>query len=57
MATLAGGHAPDMQAWEQSNRHFHHLILAPCTMPRLMRSIDDFHAASARFLLWGGRTE
>lgn len=56
-ATRAGDHAPDVQGWEKANRRFHRLILEPCAMPRLMRSIDDLHAASARFLFSGWRAE
>ncbi|MFB2552845.1 GntR family transcriptional regulator [Ensifer soli] len=56
-ATRAGDRAGDMQAWEEANRAFHRLILAPCAMPRLLAAIDDLHAASARFLLTGWRAE
>lgn len=40
----------DIQAWDAANRHFHRLLLAPCAMPRLMATIDDLQAASARYL-------
>ncbi|MDI4663476.1 GntR family transcriptional regulator [Xanthobacter autotrophicus] len=40
----------DTRAWEEANRHFHRLILSPCGMPRLLATIDDLHAASARYL-------
>ncbi|MDP2699376.1 GntR family transcriptional regulator [Thalassospira sp.] len=53
----AGENAPDVRAWEEANRAFHRLILAPCGMPRLMTAIDDLHAASARFLFSGFRME
>jgi DNA-binding GntR family transcriptional regulator len=56
-ATRAGDQARDVQAWEEANRRFHRLILAPCGMPRLMRTIDDLHAVSARFLFSGWRAE
>ncbi|MDS9469348.1 GntR family transcriptional regulator [Paracoccus sp. MBLB3053] len=56
-ATSAGDKAGDVQAWEEANRKFHRLILEPCRMPRLLRSIDDLHAASARFLFSGWRAE
>lgn len=49
--------APDVQAWEEANRSFHRLILAPSNMPRLLKTIDDLHATSARFLLSGWRSE
>lgn len=56
-ATRAGDHAGDVQAWEEANRKFHRLILAPCGMPRLLRAIDDLHTASSRFLFFGWRSE
>jgi DNA-binding GntR family transcriptional regulator len=62
-ATREGDAAADVQAWEDANRRFHRLILAPCSMGRLLASIDDLHAASARFLIsawrsgWEKRTD
>ncbi|MEO3435268.1 GntR family transcriptional regulator [Inquilinus sp. CAU 1745] len=56
-ATSAGDRAGDVETWEGANRRFHRLILTPCAMPRLLRSIDDLHTASARFLFSGWRAE
>lgn len=56
-ATRIGEKAPDMEAWEQANRAFHRLVLTPCGMPRLLKTIDDLHSASARFLFSGWRAE
>jgi DNA-binding GntR family transcriptional regulator len=62
-ATREGDAAADVHAWEEANRRFHTLILAPCNMSRLLASIDDLHAASARFLFsawrsgWEKRTD
>jgi len=62
-ATREGDAAADVRAWEEANRRFHRLILAPCGMARLLASIDDLHAASARFLFsawqsgWEKRTD
>ncbi|ASM70974.1 MULTISPECIES: GntR family transcriptional regulator [Roseobacteraceae] len=56
-ATRAGDHAGDVQAWEEANRRFHRLLLTPCEMPRLLRTIDDLHIASARFLFSDWRAE
>lgn len=56
-ATRAADRAADAQSWEDANRAFHRLILAPCRMPRLLRAIDDLQAASARFLFSGWRAE
>ncbi|WP_414896728.1 GntR family transcriptional regulator [Rhodovulum sp. YEN HP10] len=56
-ATRAGDRARDMQNWDAANRRFHRSILAPCGMPRLLRSIEDLHSASTRFLMSGWRAE
>ncbi|BCP55302.1 GntR family transcriptional regulator [Kaistia sp. 32K] len=62
-ATKAGDNSRDVRSWEEANRRFHQLILSPCGMPRLLASIDDLHAASARFLFaawrsdWESRTD
>lgn len=44
----------DLIVWEETNRRFHRALVTPCNMPRLLRSIDDLHQASARFLLAAG---
>ncbi|KQZ49007.1 GntR family transcriptional regulator [Rhizobium sp. Root149] len=49
-AIRAGDVSKDVRSWEEANRLFHRTILAPCGMPRLLATIDDLHAASARFL-------
>jgi DNA-binding GntR family transcriptional regulator len=56
-ATRAGDKSRDVRSWEEANRRFHRLILAPCGMPRLLRTIDDLHAASARFLFAAWRSD
>ncbi|WP_337268677.1 GntR family transcriptional regulator [Oryzifoliimicrobium ureilyticus] len=56
-ANKAGDRAPDVHAWEEANRRFHRIILTPCGMPRLLKSIDDLQTASARFLFSGWRAE
>lgn len=56
-ANLACDKARNVEAWEEANRAFHRLIIAPCAMPRLLKSIDDLHTASARFLFSGWRAE
>jgi DNA-binding GntR family transcriptional regulator len=56
-ATQAGDKAADVQTWEEANRSFHRLILAPCGMPRLLKTIDDLQMASARLLFSGWRAE
>ncbi|QCI63007.1 GntR family transcriptional regulator [Phreatobacter stygius] len=56
-ATRAGDKSRDVRSWEEANRSFHRLILAPCGMPRLLAAIDDLHAASARFLFATWRSD
>ena len=56
-ANRIGDKAGDVHAWEEANRAFHRLILTPCAMPRLLKTIEDLHTASARFLLSGWRAE
>ncbi|RWC89491.1 MAG: GntR family transcriptional regulator [Mesorhizobium sp.] len=56
-ATKAGDKSRDVRSWEVANRAFHRLILAPCGMSRLLATIDDLHAASARFLFAAWRSE
>lgn len=62
-ATVAADTSRDVRSWEAANRAFHRLLLSPCGMPRLLASIDDLHAASARFLFsawrssWEARTD
>ncbi len=61
--TRHGDDASNVRDWEAANRRFHSLILMPCRMPRLLRTIDDLQAASARFLFaawrrdWEARTD
>lgn len=56
-ANRASDKASDVRTWEEANRMFHRLIIAPCNMPRLLKTIDDLHTASARFLFSGWRAE
>ncbi|YBV96351.1 GntR family transcriptional regulator [Phyllobacteriaceae bacterium JZ32] len=56
-ATRAADKSRDVRSWEEANRRFHRLIITPCAMPRLLATIDDLHAASARFLFSTWRSE
>ncbi|TPK59406.1 MULTISPECIES: GntR family transcriptional regulator [unclassified Mesorhizobium] len=56
-ASMAGDKSRDVRSWEEANRAFHRLILTPCGMSRLLATIDDLHAASARFLFAAWRSE
>lgn len=55
--TRRGDLADTVRDWEAANRQFHHMILAPCHMPRLLQAIDDLQTASARFLFAAWRRE
>lgn len=56
-ATKAGDVSRDVRSWEEANRRFHRLILAPCGMPRLLAAVDDLYAVSARFLFAAWRLD
>jgi DNA-binding GntR family transcriptional regulator len=56
-ATVAGDNSSDVRSWEEANRRFHRLLIAPCEMPRLLAAIDDLHAVSARFLFSAWRSD
>jgi DNA-binding GntR family transcriptional regulator len=56
-ATWAGDKSQDVGSWEEANRKFHRTILSPCGLPRLLATIDDLHAASARFLFATWRSD
>ena len=50
VALAAAERSDDIEVWEAANRRFHRATVRACAMPRLLRAIDDLHAASARFL-------
>lgn len=62
-AARACDNSSDVRGFEAANRRFHRLIVTPCRMGRLLTTIDDLHAASARFLFaawrsnWETRTD
>lgn len=49
-AIAAGAASDEISVWEQANSQFHHALLRPCAMGRLLAAIDDLREASARFL-------
>lgn len=49
-AMIAGDTAPDARTWDEANRRFHHLLLAPCKMPRLLTTIDDLQMVGSRYV-------
>jgi DNA-binding GntR family transcriptional regulator len=55
VAMVAGDKSTDIREWDEANRRFHRLLLAPCDMPRLLSAIDDLHIVGSRFLFVTGR--
>jgi len=49
-ALKAGEASTEIAVWEAANRRFHSVLLAASGMARLLATLDDLHAASARFL-------
>lgn len=49
-AMIAGDTASNARAWYEANRRFHHLLLAPCKMPRLLAAIDDLQMVGSRYV-------
>lgn len=54
-AMLVGDTTTDIREWDEANRGFHTLLLAPSDMPRLLAAIDDLHMVGSRFLFASGR--
>ncbi|CAN7745385.1 GntR family transcriptional regulator [Rhizobium leguminosarum] len=54
-AMVAGDRASNIREWDEANRRFHRLLLAPCDMPRLLAAIDDLHTVGSRLLFVSGR--
>ena len=52
---VAGDKTADIREWDEANRRYHRLLLAPCDMPRLLAAIDDLHMVGSRFLFSTGR--
>lgn len=48
-AMIAGDTARDARTWDEANRRFHHLLLAPSKMPRLLATIDDLQMVGSRY--------
>ncbi|WP_139481309.1 GntR family transcriptional regulator [Bradyrhizobium ivorense] len=43
--------AKTIQDFETANRAFHHALVAPCAMPRLLASLDGLQLANSRLVL------
>jgi DNA-binding GntR family transcriptional regulator len=46
----SGRHPQTIQDFEMANRAFHHALVAPCAMPRLLASLDGLQLANSRLL-------
>lgn len=51
LALIEGDDAQTIQDFEMANRAFHHALVAPCAMPRLLASLDGLQLANSRLLL------
>ncbi|MGJ4887478.1 GntR family transcriptional regulator [Bradyrhizobium sp. HKCCYLRH3099] len=56
LALIEGDNAETIQEFETANRAFHHALVAPCAMPRLLASLDGLRLANSRLVLTMART-
>src|SRR5216683_3072651 len=50
LALIEGDNAKTIQDFEAANRAFHHALVAPCAMPRLLASLDGLQLANSRLV-------
>ncbi len=50
LALIDGDDAKTIQDFEAANRAFHHALVAPCAMPRLLASLDGLQLANSRLV-------
>ncbi|MCA1399292.1 GntR family transcriptional regulator [Bradyrhizobium sp. BRP56] len=50
LAMIEGDNAETVQDFEMANRAFHHALVAPCAMPRLLASLDGLQLANSRLV-------
>ncbi|UGA42847.1 GntR family transcriptional regulator [Bradyrhizobium quebecense] len=50
VALIEGDNAETVQDFELANRAFHHALVAPCAMPRLLASLDGLQLANSRLV-------
>lgn len=50
LALIEGDNAVTIQDFEMANRAFHHALVAPCAMPRLLASLDGLQLANSRLV-------
>jgi DNA-binding GntR family transcriptional regulator len=47
--------ADSLEAWNAANQRFHHALVAPCRMPRLLSMLDTLQFANSRMVFAAGR--
>lgn len=50
LAVIEGDNAETIHDFEMANRAFHHALVAPCAMPRLLASLDGLQLANSRLV-------
>jgi DNA-binding GntR family transcriptional regulator len=50
LALIEGDNAETIEDFEAANRAFHHALVAPCAMPRLLASLDGLQLANSRLV-------
>jgi DNA-binding GntR family transcriptional regulator len=50
LALIEADNAETIQDFEAANRAFHHALVAPCAMPRLLASLDGLQLANSRLV-------
>ncbi|MCK1727323.1 GntR family transcriptional regulator [Bradyrhizobium sp. 142] len=50
LALIEGDNAQTIQEFEMANRAFHHALVAPCAMPRLLASLGGLQLANSRLV-------
>lgn len=48
LALIEGDNAQTIQEFDLANRAFHHVLVAPCAMPRLLASLEGLQLANSR---------
>lgn len=51
LALIDGDKARTVEEFERANRAFHHALLAPCGMPRLLANLDGLQLANSRLVV------
>jgi DNA-binding FadR family transcriptional regulator len=50
LALIEADNAETIQEFEAANRAFHHALVAPCAMPRLLANLDELQLANSRLV-------